>query len=241
MSTSRARVRSIVLLSGGLDSIVCLAQARERTEVVRALTFDYGQRSARPEARAARACCRQLRVPLRVVPLPWLAAITRTALVARRVELPAVSTDDLRSVARTRRSAALVWVPNRNMVFVGVAAAFAETLGAGAIIAGFNAEEARTFPDNSEEFVRRINRTLQLSTRSHPRVISYTQHLSKKEIVKLGVRLGAPLEHLYSCYAGGRLMCGRCESCQRVKRAFRDAGRWVLVASRFASDAGVPR
>ena len=118
-------------------------------------------------------------------------------------------------------TARAVWIPNRNGVFLNIAACFAEALEADLIIAGFNAEEAATFPDNSPPFVRAINRAFAFSTLRRPRVKSYTEKMTKREIVVLGRKLGVPLDLVWSCYRGGAKPCGRCESCARLRRAMR--------------------
>jgi 7-cyano-7-deazaguanine synthase len=123
-------------------------------------------------------------------------------------------------------TAEAVWVPNRNGVFVNIAAAFAESLGADTIVAGFNKEEAATFPDNSQEFVAVENAALQYSTRKHPLVVSYTIELGKAEIVDLGRSIGAPICDIWSCYHGGPEHCWQCESCARLERALRQAQAW---------------
>jgi 7-cyano-7-deazaguanine synthase len=227
-------MNSIVLLSGGLDSVVCLKQARHETRVELALTFDYGQKAAFREIDCAKQICRKFKVPHQLVELDWLKQITQTALVNRRSKIPEPEQGDLdkNPAADTARD---VWVPNRNGVFLNISASFAEALGGELIVAGFNAEEARAFPDNSPQFVDSVNRSLQHSTLSHPQVISYTQDLTKKEIVELGIRIGAPLDLIWSCYHGGKKMCGRCESCVRTKRAFEASGRFDIIKDRFSS------
>lgn len=232
-------MKSIVLLSGGLDSVVSFKMACDRTQVTLALTFDYGQRSAQQEVAAAGSCCRLLGVPHQVIELGWLAEITGTALVDRRKQVPELSPADLGSHPdRAKWTAQQVWVPNRNGVFANIAACFAESLGAELIITGFNAEEAATFPDNSPQFVEAVSRLLQLSTLNRVRVISYTQDLNKAQVVRLGMKIGAPLQYLYSCYLGQEPMCGWCESCQRLKRAFRSTGNWRVVRDRFVDRRG---
>lgn len=233
MKGKSRRKRSIVLLSGGLDSLVSFKRAYDCTTIALTLSFDYGQRSASQELRAARACAEAFGLPFRSLRLPWFQQVGHSALLDRSRRIPLLSQQDLSSPTRARQSGVEVWVPNRNMVFISIAASFAEGLRADLIVTGFNAEEARTFPDNSAEFVRRINRVLQSSTLTHPQVVSFTQTLTKREIVCLGVRIEVPFQYLYSCYLGGARMCGRCESCQRVRRAFVEAGEWKRVAGRF--------
>jgi len=222
---------SIVLLSAGLDSAVNLKRALDEGGVAAALTFDYGQRAARQETRSSRAMSARLRFRHEVITLPWLARITRQtaggqarcALVARREALPHPNEADLDDPAAAAKSASRVWVPNRNGVFLAIAAAWAEALGADQVVAGFNAEEAATFPDNSAEFIRAYTRSLRLSTKNAVKVKSYTARLRKPAIVALGLRIGAPMDLVWCCYEGGRRMCGRCESCMRFLRAVRKA------------------
>jgi 7-cyano-7-deazaguanine synthase len=208
-------MKGVAILSGGLDSAVSLAAAVRRMDVVLALTFDYGQRAARRERLAAAAIARRFRIPHRVIALPWLAGITRTALVDRRAALPLGELSE--------RSAKAVWVPNRNGIFIEIAAAHAESLGASRLVTGFNREEAATFPDNSPAYVEAVNRALSYSTATGVRVVSYTAGLDKRGIVRLGRRLAVPLAKVWPCYEGGRAWCRRCESCLRSLRALADA------------------
>lgn len=204
-------MKGIAVLSGGLDSTVSLAAATGRMDVVLALTFDYGQRAARREREAAKRIARHYGVPHKVLAIPWLASLTRTALVNRRARLPRHEMSE--------RSAKAVWVPNRNGVFIEIAAAHAESLGATRLITGFNREEAVTFPDNSPEYVHAVNRALGYSTANGVKVVSFTANLDKRGIVRLARRLGAPLPLIWPCYEGGLRWCGSCESCLRSLRA----------------------
>ena len=98
-------------------------------------------------------------------------------------------------------------------MFVHIAACFAEALGLDTIVAGFNREEAVFFPDNSIQFIAAVNASLRLSTMSGVTLVSYTAHLTKKEVGRLAKRIGVPLDLLWSCYLGGPEPCGRCQSC----------------------------
>jgi len=207
-------VEAVALLSGGLDSTVAFALTAKRTAL--ALTFDYGQRAAKREIAAARAIARRYRVAHRAIALPWLASITSTALVSRKAALPS---PDLEDRAATCRSAAAVWVPNRNGAMINVAAAFAEAEGAGEVVVGFNIEEGSTFPDNTRAYMRAATRALGYSTANGVRVASPTAGWDKARIVAEGRRIGAPLDLIWPCYEGGRAWCRRCESCKRSLRA----------------------
>lgn len=226
------RPRAIVLLSAGLDSTVNLMLALERADVILALTFDYGQRAARRESELAKAITARYRLEHRVIDLPFLKT-NYSALTGSRDSLPSVEESDLEDKALMSKNAALVWVPNRNGVFVNVAAAVAEANAAELIVAGFNAEEAITFADNSREFITASNKALSLSTRLPVTLVSYTADLEKTDIVRLGLSNKAPLDLVWACYAGGEVMCGQCESCQRLIRAFRNAGVLDLLRGRI--------
>ncbi len=217
-------MRSIVLLSGGLDSTVSLAHAVQETEVAMCLTFDYGQRAAAKEIKAANAIAGFYNLKQKVVELPFLAEITGTALVHKDRTLPEPDADDLDDPEKSSRTAASVWVPNRNGVFVNIAAAFCEAYGCGIVVTGFNREEARTFADNSRDFVNAVNASLSFSTLNGVKVVSYTQRLDKVDIVKMGRRLKVPFHLLWSCYQGNEEICGCCESCRRYARALEAAG-----------------
>ncbi len=214
--------KSILILSGGLDSTVSAWIAREQTRPLFALTFDYGQRAMKREVESSAATCKILGVRHEIVPLPWLAAITPTALVNRGQELPMLKESELDS-AKTKTTARAVWVPNRNGVFLNIGAAYAESLGANLLVTGFNAEEGTTFPDNSAPFVRAADEFFWYSTMNKVKVTSYTQAMTKREIAAKARGLGIDLGKVWSCYEGGERPCRRCESCVRFERAVRDA------------------
>jgi 7-cyano-7-deazaguanine synthase len=218
-------IRSIVLLSGGLDSAANLALCRLEDVPVLALTADYGQRAAAQEIRAARALCERFRVRHEVVGLSWLGQLGGSALTVAARPVPRLARGELDDFARLRGAAREVWVPNRNGVLVNVAAAFAERHDASRIVVGFNREEAQTFPDNSKEFAECATRALALSTATGVAVHSYTAEWDKRRIVsELRARVpDFPFDLLWSCYLGGEKTCGSCESCRRLARALEEA------------------
>lgn len=221
----------IVLLSGGLDSIVNLKCALEDGEVGLAVTFDYGQIAFADEAAAAAGCAQICSVRHEIVELGWYRRLADRPVAGHGRIKP--YPDGLNSERESLLEEA--WVPNRNCVFLSIGAAYAEALGADAVVIGVNREEAEVFPDNSRTFVENMNRVLSTSTLTGVRATSYTADLSKCEIVELGIRIGAPLELVYSCYKGSadRRMCGLCQSCVRLKNALRDNGVLDRYKARF--------
>lgn len=201
--------RAVALVSGGLDSVVSLAVAARELEVRLVLFVDYGQRAREREREASMAAANFFGLPFREVALPWLGALAPEGMQAAVEADPTMALDTLGAV----------WVPNRNGVLLNVAAAYAESYDCGTVVTGFNREEAEDFPDNRAEYVERVNRGFELSTRNALRVTSFTQELDKAAIVELGLRLGVPFSVVWSCYHGRERMCGRCASCRRFKSA----------------------
>lgn len=215
-------MKSIVLLSSGLDSTVAFREAYSRCDETLCITFDYGQRARRREIEYSKMICENFQVGHLVIELPWYKTF-RSALTNGE-ELPKILPSDLDNKTITRESAEKVWVPARNVVFLSIASAIAENYNYDVIFTGFDAEEAATFPDNTNEFVERFNGMLKLGTLSQPRVYAPLISLNKTEIVKKGIGIDAPMEWSWSCYEGNEKPCGVCESCLRRKRAFDNAG-----------------
>ncbi len=214
----------VVLLSAGLDSTVNAYEAnKHHHEVFLDLTFNYGQRAAKKEIEAAAKIAAHLKIPHKVVDLPWFKDFNKSSLLVEDQEVPTGAQVSIDNLERSEESAKSVWVPNRNGIFLNIAAAYAEALGAHAVIPGFNAEEAVTFPDNSKEFMEQATRSLKYSTSNHVTVGCYTIHMKKPDIVRLGQGLKIPWELIWPCYFSGDKWCGQCESCQRSKRAFASA------------------
>ena len=203
--------RGIILLSGGLDSLVSLGLAKEKYGISLALTFDYGQKSAKKEIETSAKICDYYKIEHKVINLDWLKEITHTALVS----------DDNLPEEISENSAKNVWVPNRNGLFLNIAGAFADGEDYDYIIIGANKEEAGTFPDNTGEFIERVNSEFEFSTQKHPKIVAPLINCNKNDIVKLALENNIPLELVYSCYAQGKKHCGKCESCQRLKNALK--------------------
>lgn len=216
--------KSIVLLSSGLDSTVNLLAALKEGDVVLALTFDYGQKAAKKEIEKSKALCQKYNVPHQVIELPFFKKFTKTSLIAQDQEIPRAGDVNIHSQEQSLKTADRVWVPNRNGIFLNIAAGFAEGLQADAVVPGFNAEEAATFPDNSQEYQRRLEESFALSTQNKIKVKCFTVNMDKAEIIKWGMELGLNVKDIWPCYFAGEVICEECESCLRFKNALKRSG-----------------
>lgn len=213
-------LKSVVCLSAGLDSTVNLYAAMKSTQVVCAVTFNYGQKAAVKEIAAAQALCKKLSILHKVIDLLWFKDIGESSLTSDKQQVPTGTDVGIDNVKKSIETAKAVWVPNRNGIFLNIAAGIAESLKADLVIPGFNLEEASTFPDNSEGFMKTLDAAFAFSTANKVRVHCYTVSLSKVEIVRAGISLEVPFELIWPCYFAQDKWCGKCESCQRAQRAF---------------------
>ena len=213
--------KAISVLSGGLDSTVATAYYSDKYEI-HAITFNYGQRSAKMEIKSAKAVCGKLGIEHSVIDLPWLKKLGKSALTSDE-DVPELKIDELDSKEICDETARKVWVPGRNVVFTAIATSFAEAENAEKIIVGWDLEEAATFPDNSKEFLDAFNNVLKIGTLEGVKIEAPVINMSKTEIVALGIKIDAPMDLSYSCYMGEEEPCGTCESCMRRIRAFKDA------------------
>jgi len=214
---------AVTILSGGLDSAVSTAIAREEVHITHAITFDYGQRAVVRETAAAKKLCEGWQIHHQIIPLPFLANLGQSALTSKQSDLPSVTSDQLdKNISSDKERAQAVWVPNRNAIFVNIVAAIAEAENCQWIITGFNLEESATFPDNSPAFIDAINQTLTHCTLTGPQVRSYVSAMNKREIFRMALEKKIEVNKLWFCYEGGDRWCGICESCARTIRAMKE-------------------
>ena len=225
--------KSLILLSGGVDSAVSLAHSREKENIELALFFNYGHKSFLQEKIAVEKLCQYYNVSLEIIDLPWLKNITNTALVNTDKAIPTLQEKDLDNKNISNETCSKVWVPNRNGVFISIAAAFADSFDYSKIIIGANKEEGATFKDNSKEFINKSTELLAYSTKAMPTVLAPLIDMKKTEIMKLGKKLNLPFEYIRSCYTDTINHCGECESCKRLKRGLERAGLFDILDMLF--------
>jgi 7-cyano-7-deazaguanine synthase len=218
---------AVVLLSGGLDSATVLAMARASGMTCHTLAFDYGQRHRHELTAATRvataltaATHRTMRIDLR--------DIGGSALTA------AIYVPKHRSASAMAADIPITYVPSRNIIFLSMASALAEVLGAGAIFLGVNAIDYSGYPDCRPEFIEAFQRVLHVGTKAGAegrpiRIHAPILHMTKAQIIREGTRLGVDYGLTHSCYdpveAGvDVLACGACDSCQLRREGFAAAG-----------------
>lgn len=210
----------LVILSGGLDSTVCLALAAEQehpSEPLVALTFDYGQRH-RVELDRAAAVADRYGADHLVVSLD-ASAWGGSALTDETIDVPAAAGDGI----------PVTYVPARNLIFLAVAMGVAEARDLDAVSIGVNALDYSGYPDCRPEFIESFASTAALALKrgveGHPiEIRTPLLALSKADIVRLGVSLDAPLDLTWSCYRGDALPCGACDACALRAKGFAEAG-----------------
>jgi len=233
--------KAVVLLSGGMDSCVSTAMARERHGAgnLALLHAGYGQRTQRRERRAFEEIAEFYGVRERlVVQLDHFRAIGGSALTDEKIAVPE---NELGAPAPHGSAIPATYVPFRNAHFLSVAVSWAEVLGAGAIFIGAVAEDSSGYPDCRPEYYRVFQELIRAGTRPETRIEIVTPviQMKKSEIVRRGLELGAPLHLTWSCYQEEEVACGACDSCWLRLRAFGEAGtadpipyRRVVPASR---------
>lgn len=225
-------ITAVVLLSGGLDSATTLALATHEGHACVALSFDYGQRH-NAELESAKAIANAVGVRAHhVVKLD--AGLFRGSALTDAIEVPKGANAD---TPVDTGQIPVTYVPARNLVFLSMATALAESLGAGSVFIGANAVDYSGYPDCRPEFIASFERTANLATKAGVestragatpaiRILAPLTDLTKAEIIEAATELKLDLSLTTSCYdadAQGRA-CGRCDSCRLRARGFRDAG-----------------
>ncbi len=216
-----SKPKGISVLSGGLDCTVATSIYAQEYDLT-ALTFNYGQRSFDQEVKHSKIICEKLGMKHVIIDLPWLKKISNSSLTTDN-EIPQIEENELDNYNVAIKSAKSVWVPARNTVFCSIALAYAESIGAEIIIVGWDYEEAKTFPDNSKEYLNAFNETIKYGSFDNIEIKAPLIDMDKIGIVKKGKEVNAPMDLSYSCYSGTDKHCGICESCKRRKRAFINA------------------
>jgi 7-cyano-7-deazaguanine synthase len=217
-----AKPKGVVLLSGGMDSCVVAAIARQ-THSLALLHASYAQRTERREREAFDAIADFYGATDRLaVRFDHLAQIGGSALTDARIAVP--ESDSAAPVSA--EGIPITYVPFRNAHFLSVAVSWAEVIGATAIFVGAVAEDSSGYPDCRPEYYRVFEELARVGTRpeTHIEIVTPVIAMRKSEIVRRGIELGAPLDLTWSCYQCEDAACGACDSCRLRLRAFAEAG-----------------
>ena len=212
--------KAIVLLSGGLDSVTALAVAQSRGFECSTLSFDYGQRH-RAELNAAQKIAESVGVSAHKVLKIDLADIGGSALTDDRIAVPESSVEGI----------PVTYVPARNTVFLSLALAWAEVLGANHIFIGVNAVDYSGYPDCRPEYIAAYEKMANLATKAAVegqslRIETPLIDKTKAQIIQLGLELSVDYSQTISCYQADEMgkACGECDSCRLRRQGFVDAG-----------------
>ncbi|MDR2719945.1 MAG: 7-cyano-7-deazaguanine synthase QueC [Nitrososphaerota archaeon] len=203
--------KCVVVLSGGPDSAIVAYWAKNQGYQVYPLTFNYGQIAVK-ETLAAQRIAETIDTNTKIIDLSSLKNIFNqtTALVNRNIPL-------------TSEFTAPIIVPFRNAIFLSVAVAYANTVGADKIFYGAHGSDESCYPDCRREFYEAFEQATRLGTDQNISIYAPYNGKKKADVIKSGAELKVPLEATWSCYLDGEKHCGTCESCVNRKNAFREA------------------
>ena len=210
------RRRTVVVVSGGLDSTTLLYHLRDAGHELKALSVNYGQRHSR-ELESAKCICDLIEVEHRIVDLSGLATIFGSnALTEHSVDVPHGEYNSSTMVVTT--------VPNRNMIFLSVATGWAIACNFDAVAFGAHSGEYTPYPDCQPQFAAAMNCAAHVCAEKPIEVLAPFVRWDKGDIVTRGHELGVPFDLTWSCYNGGSSHCGMCSTCTDRLGAFAHAG-----------------
>ena len=215
--------RAVVLLSGGLDSATTLYLARNQGYKCFCLIFDYGQRHVK-EIESAKKIAKSAGCPYQIlkIKLPWKGS----ALLDRKITIPKLT--NLRTYELTKKIPS-TYVPGRNIIFLSFALSFAEAIGAKTLFIGAHTQDYSGYPDCRIEFYRAFKKVISTGTKAGVekrgiKIQTPLIHKTKAQIILKARQLGLPFALTWSCYRGGRVPCGECDSCYYRAKGFQEAG-----------------
>jgi len=212
------RIQAIVLVSGGMDSLVTTAIAKKECEEIYFLHLNYGQKTEKKELEIFHQICEFYQPEDKlIVDISYLKQIGGSSLTDDKI--PIKDFDGSNEIPDS-------YVPFRNAHLLTIATSWAEVIGANRIYIGAVEEDSSGYPDCRESFYQSFEKTIELGTKDETdiKIITPIIHKKKSEIIKLGKELNVPFELSWSCYQNNEIACGVCDSCHLRIKAFKEAG-----------------
>lgn len=214
-------MNAVILLSGGLDSTTCMAVAKSQGYDLYPISFNYHQRN-KIELESAKQIAEFFGAKRHLIIDTNMNTIGGSALTDEHIAVPAGDVD--------RTEVPATYVPSRNLIFLSYALGYAEVVKAEAVFIGVNAVDYSGYPDCRPEFIQKFQELANYACKATAvdgktiKIVTPLQKLSKKEIIQLGTKLGAPYHLTRSCYNGREKACGVCDSCKLRLKGFAEAG-----------------
>jgi len=206
-------VDSILVLSGGMDSAVLLADTLKQGKIVEAISFDYGSKHNVRELPMARGLCELFKIKHQIIRLPFINELFSSTLLSSGEDVPDGSYGESNMKSTV--------VPFRNGIMLSIAAGYAESVEAQEVLLGSHSGDHHIYPDCRPEFNKAFSDAVNIGTDKKVKVCFPFSHLDKRDIGDLGKTLGLDFTKTWTCYRGGELHCGTCGACDERKYALR--------------------
>lgn len=204
--------RTVVLVSGGMDSVTALYHAMDTCAVIGAVSFDYGSKHNPKEIPFATWHCRKLGVPHEVIEMGFVNRLFKSDLLQSGGEIPEGHYEEL-----TMKQTV---VPFRNGIMLSIAAGYAESLEADALVIAAHSGDHAIYPDCREEFMTAMGAAIKSGTYAGVELLRPFIAMTKAEIAARGAELGVDFSRTWSCYKGEEIHCGKCGTCVERREAF---------------------
>lgn len=207
--------KAVVVYSGGMDSFTVLNTAIKNGAEVYALSFNYGQKHSK-ELDVAAKVCRDLNIPHKVVDITAINSLMAGSSLTSNIDIPEghYANENMKSTV----------VPNRNMVLLSMAIAYAVSLEADKVYYGAHSGDHHIYPDCRPEFVEAMNAVSKIANYQSVEIVTPFLHSSKGDILKAGLVMGLDYSNTWTCYNGREKACGKCGACNERLEAFAEQG-----------------
>ncbi len=206
----------VVLISGGMDSVAALYEARESHEVVAGLSFNYGSKHNHKEIPFAALHCAKFGIPHQVISLDFVGQLFKSDLLQSGGAIPDGHYEE-QSMKQTV-------VPFRNGIMLSIAGGFAESIEAEGLVIAAHSGDHAIYPDCREDFMKSMGDAIRLGTYAHIEILRPFINSTKAQIARRGYELGVDFSKTWSCYKGGATHCGTCGTCVERREAFHLVG-----------------